>query len=298
MTSPTFRRMLAATLCAVLSMAVTAFAQEKIQFPSLDHDSRGTPIPLDGYFFAANAAAATPTPAVVFMHGCNGMLTRTGKIDSRERAWAERFNAQGYAVLMVDSFTSRGQSSECARGGAVRPSVERPLDAYGALRYLQTQPGIRADRIALMGWSHGGGTVLFSVGQHSPGLVTSAAPDFVAAVAFYPGWCNVRAQGSDWHTRIPLLILTGAEDVWTKAAPCDAFVQQMTAAGAPITFHIYPGAYHDFDYPKLTVHSRPEFTNPRTHVVPITGTNPEARDDAIVRVNEFLGRYLGGGAGT
>ncbi|WP_322881150.1 dienelactone hydrolase family protein [Pandoraea sputorum] len=287
---------IALTVMSALAFVSTgnAEAQEKLSLPSLDKDANGAPVMIDAYLFrAANASA--PTPAVVFMHGCNGMFSRKGAIDRRELDWAQRFNAQGYAVLMVDSFTSRGQGSECAKGGPVRPWEERPRDAYGALRYLQSIPGIRSDRIALMGWSHGGGTTLFAIGPKGPGRTQDAtsSPDFVAAVAFYPGWCNTRAQGANWSTRIPLLLLTGAEDVWTQAAPCDAFVKDVTAQGAPITFHIYPGAYHDFDYPNLPVRSRPEFTHPKTHIVPITGTQPEARDDAINRVTEFLGAAFG-----
>jgi len=281
---------------SALSLAAigSANAQEKLSIASLDKDAKGAPVMIDAYLFRA-VNAQGPTPAVVFMHGCNGMFTRKGTIDGRELAWAQRFNAQGYAVLMVDSFTSRGQASECRGGGDVRPSEERPRDAYGALRYLQSTPGIQPDRIALMGWSHGGGTTLFAIGPKSPGRVQegTSSPDFVAAVAFYPGWCNAKAQGANWSTKIPLLLLTGAEDVWTKAAPCDAFVKDVTAQGAPVTFHIYPGAYHDFDYPNLPVRSRPEFTNPKTHVVPITGTQPEARDDAIKRVTEFLATAFG-----
>ncbi len=190
------------------------------------------------------------------------------------------------------SFTSRGQASECRGGGTARASVERPKDAYGALRYLQRQPGIRPDRIALMGWSHGGGTVLFSIGPRGPASAPDAAqpPDFAAAVAFYPGWCNTRAQGVDWSTRIPLLVLSGADDVWSKAAPCEALMQDVIARGSPVTFHLYPGAVHDFDYPNLPVRRRPEFTNPVTHVVPITGTQSEARADAIERVTAFLAK--------
>ncbi|WP_170836169.1 dienelactone hydrolase family protein [Pandoraea sp. ISTKB] len=291
-------RWFAAALIGVATLSLgwtgNAIAQEKVKVASLDTDSDGKPVMLDAYLFRAVNANA-PTPAVVFMHGCNGMFSRRGSIDGRELDWARRFNAQGYAVLMVDSFTTRGQGSECAKGGPVRPWAERPRDAYGALRYLQALPDIRPDRVALMGWSHGGGTTLFSIGPKSPARAQddSSAPDFAAAVAFYPGWCNTKAQGADWSTKIPLLLLTGADDVWTKAAPCDAFVKDVTAKGAPITFHIYPGAYHDFDTPNLPVRERPEFTNPKTHVVPITGTQPEAREDAIERVTAFLARTIG-----
>ncbi|WP_353191589.1 dienelactone hydrolase family protein [Pandoraea pnomenusa] len=299
-----FAAALAAGVClnvlALLSPAGLAVAQEKVAVASLDTDAAGKPVMLDAYLFRVPNANG-PTPAVVFMHGCNGMFTRKGGIDRRELDWAQRFNALGYAVLAVDSFTSRAQASECRGGGDVRPSVERPRDAYGALRYLQRLLDILPDRVALMGWSHGGGTVLFSIGPKGPGHLSDAssgtgakaAPDFAAAVAFYPGWCNLKAQGADWSTSIPLLLLTGADDVWSKPAPCDAFVQAVTSKGAPITFHIYPGAVHDFDYPNLPVRARPEFTNPKTHVVPITGTQPEARDDAIARVTAFLAKAFG-----
>ncbi|WP_084070261.1 dienelactone hydrolase family protein [Pandoraea vervacti] len=308
------RTMAALTCSIVLSLGAMTdtVAQEKVQVASLDADSHGAPVTLDAYLFRA-VNANGPTPAVVFLHGCNGMFSRKGAIDARELDWARRFNATGYTVLMVDSFTTRGQASECARGGPVRPWVERARDAYGALRYLQSLPGIRGDRIALMGWSHGGGTTLFSIGPRGPGHLpgmpnatngtstTSApstpnapnAPDFAAAVAFYPGWCNAKAQGADWSTTVPLLLLTGADDVWSKAAPCEAFVNDVVAKGAPITFHIYPGAYHDFDAPNMPVRARPEFTNPKTHVVPITGTQPEAREDAIARVTAFLAKTIG-----
>ncbi|VVE02602.1 dienelactone hydrolase [Pandoraea pneumonica] len=93
-------------------------------------------------------------------------------------------------------------------------------------------------------------------------------------------------------TRIPVLVLIGADDVWSKPVPCDAFIKDVTAKGAPVTFHMYPGAYHDFDYPNLPLRSRPEFTNPKTHIVPITGTQPEARDDAIERVTAFLAKVF------
>src|SRR5271170_4287933 len=43
--------------------------------------------------------------------------------------------------------------------------------------------------------------------------------DFRAAVAFYPASCNERVQGA-WTSTIPLLVLVGAEDVWTPAASC------------------------------------------------------------------------------
>jgi dienelactone hydrolase len=204
-----------------LVLAPACFSQETIAFPSLDLDAAGQPVTLDGYLFLPEPYDASKRfPAVVFMHGCGGLLTRAGKIDSRETDWARRLSKQGYVVLAVDSFTTRNQGSECAGGGPVRPQTQRPLDAYGALRYLQHRADVTPNRVALIGWSHGGGTVLFAIGpqgpaQHRPNQAQGTnepeepESDFRAAVAFYPGWCNDKAQhAADWNTTVPLLILT------------------------------------------------------------------------------------------
>ena len=269
------RRSLAAfTAIAALMLAGSATAQEKISFASLDRDASNNPLMLDGYLFKPDPqGSGARHPAVVFMHGCGGLLTRSGKVLSRETAWARELTGQGYEVLAVDSFTTRGAASECAHGGPVTPEVQRPLDAYGALRYLQAQPDVEPDRIALMGWSHGGGSVLFALGSADAARDQAAGQSgFRAAVAFYPGWCNVRSQhAADWHSAVPLLILMGASDVWTRAAPCETFVQTVKARAMPVDIHVYPGAYHDFDFPHLALHERPEFTNTRRTWCPLPG---------------------------
>lgn len=287
------------TWLLLLGMTSTAVqAQEKIQIPSLATRADGQPTMLDAYLFAPDPAqaGAGPYPAVVFVHGCGGLLTHSGHLMSREVDWARRLNAQGYLVLAVDSFTTRDQGSECAHGGPVTPQTVRPRDAYGALRYLQTRPDVIADRVALMGWSHGGGTVLYAIGPDGPAREGVPAgrtlPDFRTAIAFYPGWCNIHAQASDWRNSVPLLILMGASDVWTRPGPCQAFVDAAQARGAPVQIHLYPDAYHDFDFPALPVREHPEFANRHSTEIPITGTNPAARADAIDRVTAYLAQAL------
>jgi dienelactone hydrolase len=63
---------------------------------------------------------------------------------------------------------------------------DRPKDAYAALQYLQAQPFVQPDRVGLMGWSQGGGTVLRTVNDKSIGRPATLARDFKAAVSFYP----------------------------------------------------------------------------------------------------------------
>lgn len=274
------------------AIAVGASAQDKVQFASLDGGDGRAPTQLDAYLF--RPAKAGPAPAVVFLHGCAGLISSIShKIMSRETDWAGRLNEAGYAVLMVDSFTPRGSGEMCSRSGFKDWLYRRrPADAYGALAWLQAQSFVARDRIAMIGWSNGGGAALFSVARRSLGRPSGwAAPDFRAAVAFYPGSCSKERQGADWTTDIPLLILIGEEDVWTPAAPCKQLVDNAVARGAPIEFHAYPGVYHDFDWPNLKRKELTAYTT-RAGVVPITGEDPAAHADAIARVQAFLAAHL------
>jgi dienelactone hydrolase len=62
-------------------------------------------------------------------------------------------------------------------------------------------------------------------------------------------------------------------------------------AGAPVELHTYPGACHDFDYPGVRLHEEPE-NRTTAGVIPIVGTDPVAREDALIRVPAFLARTL------
>ncbi len=275
----------AATLALAAACATVGAAPGTARFASLD----GTV--LDGYLF--HPTGAGPHPVVVFLHGCGGLISSRGAIQTREADWAPRLVALGYVVLMVDSFTPRGVQRMCSPA-TFSDSIyrARPRDAYGALRYLQAQEFVRPDRVALMGWSQGGGAVLLSIRAASLGRPASMpAPDFRAAVAFYPATCRERAHRTPWTSAIPLLILVGAEDNWTPAGPCRALADGATRRGSHVEMRVYPGAYHDFDWPGRPVQTHTAFTT-SAGVVPVTGTDPAARDDALRRVPEFLGRYL------
>ena len=279
----------AATL---LLWCTAAAGQEAVHFPSLeDNGPSRAATALDGYLF--RPAGEGKHPAVVFLHGCGGLFNRvTGFINPRELDWARELTQRDYVVLMVDSFGPRNQGEMCSQRGFNREVYQkRPHDAYGALLFLQAQPYVRPDRVGVVGWSEGGGAVLFAIGGQSP-VRPAQLPqgDFRAAVAFYPASCNERRQGA-WTSTIPLLVLVGAEDVWTPAAPCKELLDGAAARGAKVTVQIYPGAYHDFDWPNMGRHKSPNYRT-AAGVVPIQGTDPAARQDAFSRVPVFLGRFL------
>jgi dienelactone hydrolase len=238
--------------------------------------------------------------ALVLLHGCSG-LQNDGRMFPVYRVWARMFAVRGYVALVVDSAGSRGFGETCTERPERRTAfLERPKDAYAALAYLQALPFVRADRVGVIGWSQGGATILLAIGAQSRGRPEGLeAPDFRAAVALYPGACSerlqsrpfVEAEPNSWTTTIPLLVLQGEADNWTPAAPCEAFIAGAKQRGAPVEFKLYPNAHHVFDAPNVPVRELPAYRRP-SGVVPLAGTEPMARADAIPRVIAFFERHL------
>jgi dienelactone hydrolase len=268
-------------------------AYEEIRFPSLDRgQTDGAPVQLPGFLF--RPALDGPRPAVVMMHGCGGLINTRGSMNAREADYAARLAKAGYVVLVVDSFTPRGVRNMCAPASyRSEVALARPKDAYGALIFLQGKPFVRPDRIGLIGWSQGGGAVLMTIRVHDSQGRPVELPhgDFRAAIAFYPGACSERILKSGWETKIPFLVLMGEQDVWTPLEPCRSLLDHAIARGSPVELHTYAGAYHDFDFPGVKLHEEPGYRT-SAGVVPIVGMDPAAREDALVRVAAFLGRYL------
>jgi dienelactone hydrolase len=286
------RSTLAFLAVIVLLWCRTGVAQELVHFPSLEDNGPGKPATtLDGYMFRPPAGGTNP--ALVFLHGCDGLFNRaTGLIGRRERDWAAALTPRGYIVLMVDSFGPRNHGEMCSQRGFDRELyLKRPRDAYGALLFLQAQPFVDADRVGVIGWSQGGGALLYAIGAR--GLGPPAQPahgQFRAAVAFYPASCDDRRQ-QGWASHIPLLVLLGAEDVWTPAVPCKIFLDGAVGRGARIEIQVYPGAYHGFDRADSPRRELPEYRT-AAGIVPIIGTDPVARQDALSRVPAFLARSI------
>jgi dienelactone hydrolase len=236
---------------------------------------------------------AGPFAAVVMLHGCSGMLTKSGKLKKRPTQWSRLLVAEGYLVLLADSFTARGHHSICRiKNRPVHPNVERPYDAYGALQYLQSRADVRADRITLMGWSNGAMTLLWTVKADATQRPTNLRHDFRAAIGFYPG-C-VQISKTPYATRIPTLLQIGAADDWTLPKPCLRMVATASSRGSPITADAHAGAYHNFDHPTskvktiITRNSVYKSGQKRVHV----GSNPKARQASIDNVKTYLARHL------
>lgn len=244
-----------------------------------------SPAPLVAWLFVP--AGQGPHPAVVMLHGCGGAYARDGRLNARHRMWGEFLAAHGYAALLVDSFTSRGVREICTvpfHARTLRES-DRVGDAYAALVWLRGHPGIDPARIALLGWSHGGGVTLAAIARVPTGL-----EGFDAAIAFYPGCTMRNRHAATYHPTAPTLVLMGESDDWTPAAPCRSLVSKVAARGEPMTIVTWPGTYHDFDNPALrhehVRHDVPNGVHAGRGVT--TAPNPAAREEAKRRVLAFL----------
>jgi dienelactone hydrolase len=171
-------------------------------------------------------------PAVIFLAPCNGVTQHL-------REWATWLKARGYVVAIVDSFSPRGSINACRGESPLIPEVAR--DALATLRYLATLPFVAVDRVAVMGWSHGGGAALaISLLEHlNDDNDSPTQSSFRAVVAFYPP-----CEFLDPNTHIPTLMLLAGRDDWSPPGQCiDAGGKNL------VTSKLYPDAYHAFDQP-------------------------------------------------
>jgi dienelactone hydrolase len=217
-----------------------AFASYSATWSDLANGAfRQSRVDVFGDLLLPDASAEKQVPAVVLMHGSDG-VTR------HQYAAARALLALGVAVFVVDSFTTRGIDNTIADQSAVTP-YSMLIDAYQALALLRTHPRIDAGRIALVGWSKGGMVADWASRERYRALLAGDGAAFAAHVAFYP-WCGeqhvpVRLTGA------PLLYLVGARDDWTGSAPCVDYVERVRSAGFPVKLVLYPDAEHGFDFP-------------------------------------------------
>ena len=214
-------------------------------------------------------------PAVVLLHGCGG----PGR---RDVAWVADLAGQGHIVLLPDSFGSRGQGPQCRnKENRITPGGPRRLDAIAAASWLTAQPGTPTGGVVLLGFSHGGGTVLWTARQRAD----LPAGLFRAFIAFYPG-CTAAAARADYWPSGRLLLLIGEADNWTPAAPCRDFAARFPEQ---VALTVYPGAVHGFDniaQPHQDLRGL-AYTADGSGVARIGG-DPVAAADARRRVTTFL----------
>jgi dienelactone hydrolase len=235
-----------------------------------------------------------PFAAVVIVHDCSGLGPRSSGAPGR---WAAELMKRGYVIAMPDSFTPRGHpDGVCTTPPARRRTdvspARRAQDAFEALAYVRSLPGVDGRHVGIMGGSHGGTTTLNAVMAprgEADALAREKRPGFAAAVALYPR-CD---PTGGFRSVTPLLILIGEKDDWTPAEPCRKLAEATRGAGQPVRIKVYPGALHSFDSPRpqryLATRINPNAPGGRGAT---TGGDPVAWANSIREVAAFFEQHL------
>src|SRR4030095_4009949 len=223
-------------------------------------------------------AARRDVPAVVILHGSNG-------VDSRGDFYAESLNAAGIATLEIDMWEARG-----VVGALNRPPL--PLftypDAFSALAFLSAHPNIAPGRIGVLGFSWGGVISVASAEQLYAGMFGgNTGLRFKAHVAHYP-ICYVYnktdfpppvpptpAQAGIQFlnlTGAPVLIQIGTEDEYDNGPGHCRRLADSVNPGNVVEVAVYEDAFHAWDRIMIPIRVMDPFANEgsffKTGVVP------------------------------
>ena len=279
--------LLIASILVVHPAAHAASLPVKVQFQSLDGQTM-----LDGYVFAPKGKHNGKVPSVVMMHGRAGPFSTlaNGRYDAstlskRHLFWGHFWANRGYLAILVDSFGPRGFPqgfpihSYDSRPDAVNEVTVRPLDAYGALKYLKSRSDVDGTRIVLQGWSNGGSATIATLSDEIlSGAGLKPGDGFRGGIAFYPA-CGLHSRfDSGYRPYAPLRVFSGDNDEEVSAAHCAKLVNAASAAGGDAAITIYAGATHDFDEPDKKHESVP--------------ANLAAVADAVPKVRDFVSGLL------
>lgn len=229
-------------------VAAPATAQQSVRVP-VEQDGRTLQLGAQLFRPAAGGAA----PAVAIFHGCGGPGQNTARMAGLLASW-------GYVALVVDSFSARGLKDVCGRNWPSQADAEaRARDIDAALAWLGRQAFVDAARLAVMGYSYGGGVALLRAlsAPAGDGVVPSAR----AAILVYPDCALADALGPKLAARQPTLFAMAALDDWTPVAQCQAVIDRVMQGRNLVETRIYEGAHHSFDALGLPVRYLPDVGN-------------------------------------
>ena len=215
---------------------------------------------------------AGPHPAVLLLHGCSGL---TERVAAGLRDHAEVLVAEGYLVVIVDSFSRRNKA-----GGRVCESLGelnlaryyRTKDAFAVRDHLAGRGDVDPAAVFLLGQSNGGSVALIAAMRKTVEKQGAGRP-FAGVVAYYP-WCGALDRYPELAS--PLLVLGAEKDDWVPPEGC--VTRAADASGADMEVQVYPGAHHSFDLPV-------EVQSYAGHTV---GGDPEATADSRRRFLAFF----------
>lgn len=208
----------------LVSLAMSARAQQAVTFPSGDATAQGLLYLPKG---------TGPHPALIVIHEWWGL---NDWIKQQAQGYADK----GYVALAVDLYrgkvaTTPDLAHELSRG---LPQDQGVRDLTAALDYLAGRKDVRRDRIGAVGWCMGGGYAL---------QLAIAAPSLKAVAINYGSLATDKAALAKIHATV--LGNFGGLDQGIPPDAVHAFEAAMQSLGKQVDAKIYPQAGHAFENP-------------------------------------------------
>ena len=174
-----------------------------------------------------------PFPAIIVIHEYWGL-------NDWVKEQAAKLSDQGYEALAIDLYrgkvaTTPDMAHELMRG---LPEDRAKRDLHAAFEFLQSQPNVKKNRIAAIGWCMGGGYSLD---------VALQEPTLAADVINYGHLATDPAALNKINS--PILGLFGGQDRGITPDDVHKFEAAMKQAGKKIDVKIYDDAGHAFENP-------------------------------------------------
>ncbi len=211
------------SVSALLSTASAATGKE-VSYKSGDETVQG---------ILYTPSGSGPFPGIVIIHEWWGL-------NDWVKEQASKLADQGYAALAIDLYRGKvadnpNTAHELMRGV---PEDRAARDLHAAVEFLKSQPNVRKDRIASIGWCMGGGYSL---------NVALNEPTLTAAVINYG---HLATDPAALH-KINAAILGnfGGQDQGIPPEDVKKFEEALKKDGKKADIKIYPDAGHAFENP-------------------------------------------------
>lgn len=216
-----------------------------------------------------------PFPTALLFSGCDGVRDNMAR-------WADMLRHNGWASIVVDSHTPRDYADNelwrliCT--GQVLPGGERAGDVLVSLMDAQEMPFVDPERMALIGMSHGGWSIMdllslaatdrrpFNLRGISRERETRALAGVRALILIYP-WCGLanRARQTPWTHDAPVLFILATDDIIAPSEECLKVADVLKAEGRDVSIRMFDGVTHGFDQQNRSYFSPLEFDADATH---------------------------------
>jgi len=204
----------------------------------LTGDKNGKPVMIAGELQLPQGASGR-LPVVLLLHGSGGS-------NGGHELWAKHFNEMGIASFRLDSFSGRGLVSTSANQASLG-RLNMILDAYRAFDLLAAHSRIDPARIAVMGFSRGGQSALYSSLKRFQ-QAWNPRVSFALHIPLYAS-CSTTFIGDTDLSPAPIRQFHGAADDYVTVAPCRTYFERLRGAGRDVQLTEYPDAHHSYDNP-------------------------------------------------